>query len=75
MFKKIITIILCIVFPLPLLAATYMVKYHGNVKTHKFHNSFCSEYYNKYSFVPFKSVREAKMAGYKACKKCSKYNK
>lgn len=44
----------------------------GNPKSKVYHMPACQHYNSKGSTKGFKSVAEAKKAGYKACKQCSK---
>ena len=60
--------------PQPSFAAA-VGRYHGNVKTHEFHNRACPQYDCKDCYAYFNSIKEARAAGFKACKKCKKYNR
>lgn len=44
--------------------------FHGNIKSLKYHNPGCKHYNCKNCVKKFKNGREAKKAGYVACKIC-----
>lgn len=65
---------LALFLALPQSFAAAVGRYHGNVKTHEFHNRACPQYTCKDCYAYFNTIKEAQAAGFKACKKCKKYN-